>query len=202
MANSFSDNIQIIIIWRESRIFLTLLASEHRVYRQMESESIVSRRGGDFPQKQFDESKVQSGNGSGLSPTFHKITFWHRLKAALFPCLKNSKRLAELCAEARVEKERSEACKIAEQANEIVVRSDLIKQNETIVFNSIVNDIFANDGLPPAGKILKLAKLMENNPGIEDRLEDANKIFEKLCLEKRADKFEHIETTRTEKLSR
>ena len=139
-------------------------------------------------QEHLDERmKIQACDNSGLQPKFHKRTRWQRFITALFPPLKNSKRLAEAYAEAKVEREKGEAYRIAEQTAKISARKDLLKQQEVKEFNSIIDEIFKSDGLPPAAKMLKLAKLVENNPQIMIQINKVKELFEKLHLEKSMD---------------
>ncbi len=107
---------------------------------------------------------------------------WKGFKAWLFPYLKKSKELAAAYSQAEVTKKENEARKIAEEAAEIAARKDVTKQKEVQTFNAIIDDIFANDTLPPGAKALKLAKLMEKNPQIAKQLEEVKDIIEKLAL--------------------
>lgn len=111
-------------------------------------------------------------------------TRWEAFKFFLFPHLKKSKELAEAYAEAKVEKEKSEARKIAEEAAEIAARRDLTKQQEASEFNAVIDDIFADDGLPPGAKALKLAKLMEKNQQVSAQIDKFNEIVQELGLKK------------------
>lgn len=115
-----------------------------------------------------------------MLPARGMMTLWQKLKNALIPHLKHGRRLAEAYAEATVQKEYSEARKIAEEAAEIAARKDLIKQEEVKEFAGIVDSIFAADDLPQTAKALKLAKLMENNPEVAVQLTNAKEIFDRL----------------------
>jgi hypothetical protein len=151
----------------------------------MLKSKIYSSRGGNLSEEHPDKrSTVLSCDNSSLLVTSHRKSRWHKLKALLFPCLKNNKRLAEKYAEAKVEWEKSEAHRIAEQAAEISARKDLLKQEEVKEFSKIIDEIFKADGLPPAAKMLKLTKLMENNPQIMTQINKVEELFEKLHLEK------------------
>ena len=66
--------------------------------------------------------------------------------------------------EAKVEKEKNEAQKIAEEKYAIAAQSALIRQEELRRFFFLIDDIFDNDGLPMIAKRLKLAKLLEKYP--------------------------------------
>lgn len=111
-------------------------------------------------------------------------TRWQRFKAFLFPHLRRSKELADAYTEAKVEKERSEARKVAEEAAEIAAKKDLIRQKSAKEFGAVIDDIFADDSLPPGAKALKLAKLMEENPQVAAQLENVKGIIETLALKK------------------
>ncbi len=154
----------------------------------MRSKGEYPRQSGDSSQEQAREySRVQPSDESGLLPTRGKTTLWQKVKNALILHLKHGRHLAEAYAEATVQKEYSEAHKIAEEAAEIAARKDLIKQEEVKEFASIVDNIFAADGLPQTAKALKLAKLMQNNPQVAVQLANAKEIFERLCPERLTD---------------
>jgi hypothetical protein len=147
------------------------------------------RQSGDSSQEQHREhTKAQPCDKSCLLLIRGKKTRWQKLRDALIPYLKSSKRLAQSYAEAAAQKERNEAQKIAEQAAEIAARKDLTKQKEVREFSSRIDDIFAVDGLPPVAKALKLAKLMENNPQVEAHIGAAREILEELSPEKLTDR--------------
>jgi len=111
-------------------------------------------------------------------------TRWECFKSWLFPHMRKSKELAQAYTEAKVAKEENEALKIAEEAAEIAARKDLTKQQEASEFNKLIDDIFADDGLLPGVKALKMAKLMEKNPKIATQLDKVKDIIEKLALKK------------------
>lgn len=111
-------------------------------------------------------------------------TRWERFKFWLSPHLKKNEELAEAYAKAKVEKEKSEARKRTEEAAEIAARKDLTRQKEVKEFCNIVDVIFADDGLPPGAKALKLAKLMEENPQVAAQLDKIKDLIEKLALSK------------------
>ena len=136
-----------------------------------------------FPKEQSSQYlKVRSHQETGVLIPSGKRTCWQRLKATLFPHLKRSKELAYAYTEAKVEKERSEARKIAEEATEIAAKKDLIRQKSAKEFVAVVDDIFTDDGLLLGAKALKLAKLMEENPRVLMQLEKAEKVIEKFSL--------------------
>jgi hypothetical protein len=128
--------------------------------------------------------KVKSRQERDILKLSGNHTKWQRLKATLFPHLKRSKELAYAYTEAKVEKERSEARKIAEEAAEIAAKKDLIRQKSAKEFVAVIDDIFADDSLPPGAKALKLAKLMEENPQVAAQLENVKEIIETLALKK------------------
>ena len=51
-------------------------------------------------------------------------------------------------------------------------------------FNKNIDDIFKEDGLPDSAKMLKLAKLIAENPDIVEQLDKVNGIIEKLGWER------------------
>jgi hypothetical protein len=149
----------------------------------MAAERAYPRQSGDSSREQAREyERVRPCNESCLLRTRGKKTRWQKLRDALIPYLKSSRRLAEVYAEAAVQKERSEAQKIAGEAAEIAARKDLIKQKEVKEFSSNIDDIFAVNDLPPVAKALKLAKLMENNPQIEAHIGAAQGLLQELSL--------------------
>jgi hypothetical protein len=109
---------------------------------------------------------------------------WECFKSWLFPHMRKSKELAQAYTEAKVAKEENEARKIAEEAAEIAARKDLTMQQEASEFNALIDDIFADDGMPIGAKALKLAKLMEKNPQIVAQLDEVKGIMEELALKK------------------
>jgi hypothetical protein len=111
-------------------------------------------------------------------------TRWECFKSWLFPHMRKSKELAQAYTEAKVAKEENEARKKAEEAAEIAARKDLIRQQEASEFNALIDDIFAEDGMPAGAKALKLAKLMEKNPQIVAQLDEVKGIIEELALKK------------------
>ena len=131
------------------------------------------------------EATIVKVEGRPNLPTRPKEqTRWQRFKAALFPHLRKSKELAEAYTKAKVEKERSEARKTAEEAAEIAAKKDLLKQKGAKAFNAVIDDIFADDSLPAGAKALKLAKLMEENPEVAAQLDKVKGIIETLALQK------------------
>jgi hypothetical protein len=52
------------------------------------------------------------------------------------------------------------------------------------MFSANVDEIYKDDSLPLMAKLLKLAKLFENNPEILERLEQVKETCEKLSIEK------------------
>jgi hypothetical protein len=126
--------------------------------------------------------KVQSRKERDFMNCPGNRTRWQQLKAFLFPHLSRYKELADAYTKAKVEKERSEARKIAEQAAEIAARKDLIRQKSAKKFGTVIDDIFADDSLPPGAKALKLAKLMDENPRVVAQLEKAEEVIEKFSL--------------------
>ncbi|MBN2589357.1 MAG: hypothetical protein JXA96_05820 [Sedimentisphaerales bacterium] len=85
-----------------------------------------------------------------------KKSLWNRMKYWLFPYLKESERLTRQYFEAEIKQRQNITAKTEAETN-------LLKIKEVREFNSIINEIFSNDGLPEKAKALKLAKLLENN---------------------------------------
>lgn len=114
---------------------------------------------------------------------------WSRFKRWLFPHIYKTEKLATEYAEAKVQKEKSSARKIAEEAADIAAKKDterakkaLLDQEEVLKFNSAVDDIFGDDGLPEEAKVLKFAKLMEKNPRVIEQLDRVKEVIERLRL--------------------
>ena len=83
-------------------------------------------------------------------------SLWNRIKYWLFPYLKESEKLTRQLIEAKVKQEENIALKTEAEIN-------LLKIKEVREYNSIINEIFSDDKLPEEAKVLKLAKLLENN---------------------------------------
>jgi len=109
-------------------------------------------------------------------------TRWQRFRSVVFPHLRRSKELAYEYTEAKVEKQRSEARKIAEEASKIAAKTDLIRQKNVKAFSAVIDDIFAVNSLPSGAKALKLAKLMEMNPQVAVQFDNVKEIIETLAL--------------------
>ncbi|MHC4144561.1 MAG: hypothetical protein ACYSUD_07250 [Planctomycetota bacterium] len=147
-----------------------------------------SPKSGQSPQDVLEGfRKTQACEKSGLHPVCNKRSRWKRPIAAIIHHLKNATHLIEAWARATAEKEHYEAQKIAEEAAEIAARRSLLRQKEVEAFATIIDDIFTPDALPPAAKVLKLAKLMENNPQIVGQMEKAREVLAKVCPEKLTD---------------
>jgi hypothetical protein len=131
------------------------------------------------------EATIVKAEGRPNNPEKPKEqTRWQRFKTWIFPYWKESKELAKTYSQAEVAKKENEARKLMEEAAEIAARKDLTQQKEVKQFNDIIDDIFADDGLLPGAKALKLAKLMEKNPQVAAQLEKVKDIIEKLALKK------------------
>lgn len=126
--------------------------------------------------------KIQSRKDTNVLERYRKRTRWQRFKDALSPHLSGSKELAYAYTKAKVEKELSEALRIAEEAAEIAAKKDLIRQKGVKEFGAVIDDIFAVDSLPPGAKALKLAKLIQENPQVLEQLKIAGKVIEKFSL--------------------
>lgn len=86
--------------------------------------------------------------------------------------------------QSEVLKNLQEAAKIAAEKGNIDAEIRVKNQKEVKKFNQNIDDIFANDGLPASAKMLKLAKLLENNPGIENQIEKVKNMIEQLSQAK------------------
>jgi hypothetical protein len=107
-------------------------------------------------------------------------TCWECFKEWIFPSLKRGNDLADAFADARVRGERNKADKVAKEAAEIAARTDSENQRAVGEFNTIIDDIFKSDGLPPGAKALKLAKLLEANPAIAEKLDRVMSLLDRL----------------------
>ncbi len=103
--------------------------------------------------------------------------------------LKKCEELMEAYAEAKIEKEKSQARKTTEEAAEIAARKDteiarkrLMDQEEILKFNTVIDDIFKDDGLPSVAKALKFAKLLKENPEVVAQLNKVKEVIKKLRL--------------------
>lgn len=108
---------------------------------------------------------------------------WERFKTAVCPWLKKGSDLGQAYAEAEVAKARSEAAKVAAEAVEIAAQADLNRQQAVQMFGEAVDDIF-NDDSPEAAKMLKLAKLFQENPELSVQVEKIKAIMDRLHLSK------------------
>ena len=134
-----------------------------------------------LPHRHLGESpQTQTCKKSFLLPATAVQTRWQRVKASLLPYLRKSKKLAMAYTESQVEKAQNEARMISEQADEIESRKCLTQQEEVKEFCCTVDSIFADDGLPPVVKALKLAKLMEKNPRLLSQLEKVRDVLDKM----------------------
>lgn len=113
-----------------------------------------------------------------------EVRTWETFIQLISHWLKPNKELGQAYITAKVTKEINEAQKIAEEAAEISANKDMIRQQEANEFFKLVEDIFKDDNLPLIAKRLKLAKLFENNPGIEEQLNKIESIIDKLRLTK------------------
>jgi len=102
----------------------------------------------------------------------------------IFPWLKRGRNLGVAYTNAKFAREENEAQKLVAEAAEIAARTDIMRQQEAREFNALVNDIFADNGLPWTAKKLKFSKLIENNPEIIKQMEKVNYLIEKLAMEK------------------
>lgn len=100
---------------------------------------------------------------------FSKKSFWYETKLWILPYLKENEKLTKEYLIAKIKQEQNIANKIEAQAN-------LLKMKEIREFNSIINEIFSDDGLPEEAKALKLAKVLENN-NIKSLLNSTQKII-------------------------
>ncbi len=84
------------------------------------------------------------------------ISFWQKLKLWIFPYLKESENLTRQYFEAEIKQKQN-------NANKTEAETNLLKIKGIREYNSIINEIFSDDGLPEEAKALKLTKLLENN---------------------------------------
>ena len=116
---------------------------------------------------------------------------WERFKSFFGKKLRKGVDLGESYASGEVSKKQSEvrknleqAAKLAAERKNIQAEEQLKKQKEVQEFSKSVDNIFADDGLPIHAKKLKLAKLIDNNPGIEKQIHKINAMIEKLSYDK------------------
>ena len=141
-----------------------------------------------------EEEKILKGclvkvEGRPKSPSSEdEPTRWERFKHWLFPRWKGGKELARDFAraelgqrEAEAAKRVNEAAKIAADREKTEVETDVARQEVVRKFNENVEEIFKDDGLPPAAKKLKLAKLIEQNPDLEKQLEKVHALVDELA---------------------
>jgi len=110
----------------------------------------------------------------------NELSRWQRFKRFVFPWLRKGKDFGQEYARARFAKEQNEAEKLAREASEIAARTDTERQRTVREFSKNVDAIFADDGLPEEAKMLKLAKLMGENPELEAQVETVRHLLDRL----------------------
>ncbi len=157
--------------------------------------------------EEIREKAIVKAEGRPRSPHQpNERTRLKRFKDWLHPHLKKSEKLTEAYAEAKVTKETNEANRIAQEAAKIAAQTDLenakkdiVKQKEVEQFSANIDDIYKDDGLPLQAKQMKMAKLLENNPGIIQQLNRVTEVMEKLESQKKS-KFAFVEESESKKV--
>jgi hypothetical protein len=127
------------------------------------------------------ESVIVEANGNPNAPDrLGESNLWARFKLFLFKRLPKGDDLIEAYTTAERRIRESEARKNVQKATELAAEADLKRQQATKEFQDNVDRVFSDDGLPPAAKKLKLAKLIESNPDLEKQLDKVEKIIERL----------------------
>jgi len=118
----------------------------------------------------------------------HEESWWRRFWRRLWPRLKENSELGEAYLGAKVAQEQNTARKLAEEAAEIAARREredrTSKLDDAAKFNALVDDIFADDGLPQEIKALKLTNLVADHPELEAQFERVKGMLERLRLTK------------------
>jgi hypothetical protein len=127
--------------------------------------------------------------GPAEAVTLAERTRWQRFLAAIWPFTRKGGawaryggELGKAYVEAEVQLKQNEATRLAAEAAEIAARADVNRNESGVLFNQQVDNIFADDNLPEAVKVLKLAKLLETNPDLLAQLEKVREIMESLRL--------------------
>ncbi len=120
-----------------------------------------------------------------------ETTTWQAFKSWFWRKLGWADESSEAYAEARVARERSEAARIASEAAEIAARAEetkaqagLTRQHLAKQFSENLDAIFADDGLSQTAKVLKLAKVMADDPTLLDRAADIQRRMEELRIQR------------------
>lgn len=155
---------------------------EPRTERTLSREAVQHLEGGTVGERVWGNHQRWPIDSEFLvvSGSMTRTTRWGRFKHWLFPHLREGKQLAEAYTRARVAREEGEARKIAEEATRIAVKTDLEKQEDLKEFGAAVNEIFQNPALGHEARVLKLAKMIENNPEILGHVDKAQLLLRSL----------------------
>jgi len=99
-----------------------------------------------------------------------KHSFWKAVKYLLFPKLRRAEELAKAVVKIKTGSLQADA--------------DLAKLRVVSSFNSIVDDIWKDDNLSKEAKFVKLAKLMEQSPGLVDQMDKVYELIDRLNRQK------------------
>ena len=115
-------------------------------------------------------------------------TRWERFKEFIWPFArsggkwaKHGVELGDAFAEARVGKEQSVASEHAAKAAEHAAKADLHRTENAILCNEEMQRIFSAEGSDGLKK-LQLARLLAENPQIQNQLDAVEGIMDRLCL--------------------
>jgi len=109
---------------------------------------------------------------------------WECFKKFVSPWLRKGSDLADRYGEAKLLQEKSKAAKTMQEAAQIAVKTELQRLENIKVFNTILDAIFADDGLPGEAKLLKLEKLSSEDPEFAAQVEKVKYTLETLWLKK------------------
>jgi hypothetical protein len=70
-----------------------------------------------------------------------------------------------------------------------IVKRELLNQKVIRDFNKNIDNIYADDGLPESAKIIKMAKLLEKNPEVPNKIDGAIKLLKTLESNNKYRKF-------------
>jgi hypothetical protein len=103
---------------------------------------------------------------------------WQRFVEWFCPWLSDKHELAQQYVQATVDLQKAQADKVGREAAEIAARTDIAQQDAVQKFCDIVDGLNTKD--PDATDALKLAKLLEANPGVADQLDKIREMMESL----------------------
>lgn len=132
---------------------------------------------------QSETTRIQTVHGAPKVVTEREKTFFEAFKAFFVPRLRKQEAIALAYEEAVVRKTEAEGEKLIEEASKLSAEKDVTKQQELRQFCENVENIFSPSDSPHA-TMLKMAKLLETNPGIAAQLDRVNAVLDRLASEK------------------